>query len=311
MRLCKETIEENGEKWKKSKERRDLEKMEHLEKSERLGRAAVRREETLELIEKRKIQQKITENLKLLPENRRKIIEKEEERKRSLLMEEAENELWRKWRQRKGRGMKSWAKVGEKETLEDKLKIVEEQTEKYKLELERIEKRRKNREEEDRKTQAERTRRLEEKSKNERHWEMMRWLTKFMRENREIWSRRQETEIEERRKREELLEWRQKSELEKINQLKVEEKKPESREEKIAKAKECSKRWRMWREKVNETEETKAGENDEPEGGGPPGAFHFQIKDPAVVLQAGDPPIGNERGALGVGTGPTPPPKSP
>ena len=45
-------------------------------------------------------------------------------------------------------------------------------------------------------------------------------------------------------------------------------------------------------------------------GGGPPGAFHFQIKDPTVVLQAGDPPIGNERGALRVGTGPTPP-KSP
>ena len=86
--------------------------MEHLEKSERLGRAAVRREETLELIEKRQIQQKITENLKLLPENRRKIIEKEEERKRSLLMEEAENELWRKWRQRKGRGMKDWKKLG-------------------------------------------------------------------------------------------------------------------------------------------------------------------------------------------------------
>ena len=51
--------------------------------------------------------------------------------------------------------MKSWAKVGEKETLEEKLKIVEEQTERYKLELERIEKRRKNREEEERKRRQE------------------------------------------------------------------------------------------------------------------------------------------------------------
>ena len=40
-------------------------------------------------------------------------------------------------------------------------------------------------------------------------------------------------------------------------------------------------------------------------GGSPKGAVPFlNIKDPPVVLQEGDPPIGKERGALGVGTPP-------
>ena len=64
------------------------------------------------------------------------------------------------------------------------------------MELERIKKRRNRREEEDKRTKAERTKRIEEKNKNKRHWEMMTWVTKFMRDNKEIWSRRKETEME-------------------------------------------------------------------------------------------------------------------
>ena len=97
MRMCKEMIEENGEKWKKTKERRDMEKREELEKRERQRRAAEKREITMEKIQKKRIQQKITEKLNILPENRRKLIEREEEREKKLLMEEAEKELWRKW----------------------------------------------------------------------------------------------------------------------------------------------------------------------------------------------------------------------
>ena len=47
-------------------------------------------------------------------------------------------------------------------------------------------------------------------------------------------------------------------------------------------------------------------------GGGPPpkGAVLFpNFKALTESTQAGDPPIGKERGALAVGTGPTPPPK--
>ena len=49
-------------------------------------------------------------------------------------------------------------------------------------------------------------------------------------------------------------------------------------------------------------------------GGSPKGAFPFKSKVPTVPIktppghiQEGDPPIGKERGTLGVGTGPTPP----
>ena len=42
------------------------------------------------------------------------------------------------------------------------------------------------------------------------------------------------------------------------------------------------------------------------------GAFHSLNKTAfPEYKQEGDPPIGNERGAPGVGTGPTPPPKYP
>ena len=46
-------------------------------------------------------------------------------------------------------------------------------------------------------------------------------------------------------------------------------------------------------------------------GGSPKGAVPFlNQKDPPVVLQAGEPPIGKEQGALRVGTGPTPLPQA-
>ena len=70
------------------------------------------------------------------------------------------------------------------------MRIVEEQTEKYKLELERIEMRRIRREEEEIREEQERNKRMDTKKKNERHWEMMRWVTKFMKENMVLWNRR-------------------------------------------------------------------------------------------------------------------------
>ena len=190
MRLCKQLIEENEEKWKKSKERRELERSGDEERRDRKDRAAEKKRKTLEKIETTKTQQKITDCLKILPQNRRRLVEKEEEKMRKVLLEEAETELWRKWRQEKGRGMRNWAQVGERETTEQKLRIVEEQTEKYKLELERIEMRRIRREEEEIREEQERNKRMDTKKKNERQWEMMRWVTKFMKENMVLWNRR-------------------------------------------------------------------------------------------------------------------------
>ena len=198
---------------------------------------------------------------------------------RKVLLEEAETELWRKWRQRKGRGMRNWAQVGEKETMEQKLKIVEEQTEKYKLELERMEKRRLRREEEQLKEMQEKNKRLETKRNNEKHWEMMRWITKFMKENLDIWNRRKDDEREKQKRMVEIDEWREKTEKEKIEMLKSEKNvKPKlSREEKIQIAKESSERWRNWRQKENKKEEKEAVEEDDEQqmGGGSPRGLSF------------------------------------
>ena len=137
-------------------------------------------------------------------------------------LEEAENEIWRKWRQRKGRGMKSWNMLGENETLEKKLEIVEDQVEKYKLELERIETWRNRRIEEEGQESENKRKRLEQKRRNEKHWEMMRWITKFMKENKNSWEMRKELEMKRRKREEEKVQWDKLTELEKIKLMRNE-----------------------------------------------------------------------------------------
>ena len=56
----------------------------------------------------RKKLQKITETLEQLPKNTQILIEREEEKRKRILLQDAKQELWKRWRQRKGR---------EKETL--------------------------------------------------------------------------------------------------------------------------------------------------------------------------------------------------
>ena len=83
-------------------------------------------------------------------------MEEEEENKRQL--EEAKEELWKKWRQRKGKMMIVWKEVGRSENLEKKLEKIETELTKYKEELQKEEKRTK----------------LEKNEIKEEHWEMMR-----------------------------------------------------------------------------------------------------------------------------------------
>ena len=66
-------------------------------------------------------------------------IEEQEENKRQL--EEAKEELWKKWRQRKGKMMIEWKEVGRNENLEKKLEKIETELTKYKEELQKEEKR--------------------------------------------------------------------------------------------------------------------------------------------------------------------------
>ena len=71
LNLCREIMEEEGYHWQKSKERREEER----KKQERLAEASAKREKTLNRLEAKKLQTKITETLKELPRNRRILLE--------------------------------------------------------------------------------------------------------------------------------------------------------------------------------------------------------------------------------------------
>ena len=61
-------MKKEGETWEISKERRESKKLERLE------RARNQKEKTLEKLRTTEIQTKITENLKLIPKNRRILV---------------------------------------------------------------------------------------------------------------------------------------------------------------------------------------------------------------------------------------------
>ena len=103
LNLCREVMGKEGENWKISKERRDQERQKEEEKHERLGRAALQKRDTIQKIKCKEIQQKITKELTKLPRNRRIMTERAAEKERLMLLKEAKQELWRKWRQKKRR----------------------------------------------------------------------------------------------------------------------------------------------------------------------------------------------------------------
>ena len=114
------------------------------------------------------IQTKITESPAKLPRNRQILIQMEEEKERRILLQETKKAVWKRWRQRKGRGEKPLTK-GDRETLEEKLEKIDAEVEKYKAELEREEQ-----------EQQEKRKRQLKKRKKEEHWRMMRWILNFI-----------------------------------------------------------------------------------------------------------------------------------
>ena len=122
LNLCRKTLEEEGETWIKSKERRDMERVVEEERKERLTRAGVKREETLKKLKRKETQTKITDKLKEIPENRRKMIEMQVEKERRAELKEAKEKLISRWRQNKGKKDTLPKLKDDQEDLEIKLK---------------------------------------------------------------------------------------------------------------------------------------------------------------------------------------------
>ena len=91
LNLCKEMMKEEGYHRQKSKERREVERR----KQERLAEASAKKECTMEKLETRKLQTKITETLKEFPRNRRILLERELEKERRMTLKEAKEEIWK------------------------------------------------------------------------------------------------------------------------------------------------------------------------------------------------------------------------
>ena len=95
-----------------------------------------KKQNIMEKERKRQIQTRITESLGELPNNKRILLEREMELEKRLLIKEAKEEIWKKWRQNKGR-KKTNPKILTKEDknpIEDKLKRVELEVAKFKEE---------------------------------------------------------------------------------------------------------------------------------------------------------------------------------
>ena len=116
-------------------------------------------------------QRKITETLEKLPKNRAEFHRRREEKEKRLLLKEVREEMWKRWRQTKGR--RGSPTISGKIIQEDRLE----------KELEKVEQELRSYEEEER----DRKKRKVKKAEKERHWDMMKWITAYIEENKLEW----------------------------------------------------------------------------------------------------------------------------
>ena len=169
----------------------------------------------------------ITESLGELPKNKRILLEREMELERRLLIKEAREEIWKKWRQNKGRKNTN-PKIKTKEDknpMEEKLKKVELEVAKFKDERE------KKKQEEEKQKQSNRPedeeskkkRRLATKKRLERYWEKLRWVTRILEETEDIQANIRKLRDKDSKEEEEGRSWNQMSETEKMKTVREED----------------------------------------------------------------------------------------
>ena len=89
LRECTRFLRENEKCWKEEENKNCK-----AAKNNRLNRADNQKVETLKKVQ----QKKITESWNRLPENEKKRLEQEEEKRRKLDLRDAKMNLWKKWR---------------------------------------------------------------------------------------------------------------------------------------------------------------------------------------------------------------------
>ena len=223
LKHCVEFLRENDLTWQKGQEERKKE----MERKERLEKAKYKQA----IAKRNHVEKKINEHFMKLPVKEQEKIEREEMKRNRLELITIKKELWQ-YRGKENRGKEKPRMRGENEKLRERMeKIIEINV---KLKAEKLEEEDRKRRQEKIKEELRKKRKLEEikrievmeekrkqkekKEKREKHWEMAKWLYKYVEENNFKWEREKLRRMEERRQ---LLEdWDRNSRLRKIEILK-------------------------------------------------------------------------------------------
>ena len=138
--------------------------------------------------------------------------------------------MWKRWRQTKGR--RGSPTISGKIIQEDRLE----------KELEKVEQELRSYEEEER----DRKKRKVKKAEKERHWDMMKWITAYIEENKLEWDERDKLrrEVQEEEEGEETS---RNQDTSLVEAKEIDETAEEKREKRIKQAQEMKERWRKWR----------------------------------------------------------------
>ena len=192
-------------------------------------------------MKRRDMQTKITQRLQIIPRNRQILLEKQMEKERLMYLKEAKEEIWKRWRQTKGRRGTNPHRNKDGRGLDEKLEKIELEVEKYEEELKKI-----------KEEKQKRTSRIERKLRMERHWEMLRWIVHFMGENESKWREMNMIKKKDMEQREKEEQWVQKNREERIKEMMEEEElvraeKRCNKEERYKEAIRLKNSWREWR----------------------------------------------------------------
>ena len=239
MRLCKEYIRENSNKWVD----REDEEEKARKREEQRQKALNKKEEFKKKHENKMKMQKITDLLTKIPMEEARKIEMDIKRKERNELKEIKENVWKKWRG-KGEVMNRKKQIPrEVEMLDKRLDEIEQKVEEYRRRKEINLRRRDKKKEEWRN---------KHKMIVEDHWGMLRWLNQFIEENQVEWQRRKEKERQEVKKEYEM--WKGMSEEEMIEILKKNEEIEDKAEMRKERARMKMKDWKEWREGAGDVE---------------------------------------------------------
>ena len=230
--LCRKFILENSQVWQERDASRQ-EEIESQERAERKQRASMKKIKYMKDQERKAKTRKITEMLEELPKKEQEKWMRDQRLEEGKMLKEIKDNLWKKWRGKASKRDKGEEIPREEEKLDRKLKEMQR----------KIEEHRRNQEQKEQK--RERKRKLEE------HWLMMKWLVKYIEENKYSWERRRLVQEEENEMNNLYEEWLEKDRKMQIEELMKNKEVEKSREEQDSHRKEKArvrkKMWKDWR----------------------------------------------------------------